>query len=131
MNETIRHAGPAPAADPATPVVPVPAIGADGRLKLSFGANRSMVLKQHDLLAEFRFIEAVGGVMADNGTWMNMSMPMIFLVELDGIPVSQPASKLEVEALISRLKHDGYKAMVQGINAHFKAEPNVDAIKNG
>src|SRR5271169_416851 len=56
--------------------------------------GRSLGIRRPDLLAEFRFVEAVGPTIAKNETWMQMAMAVIYLAELDGKTVSPPATKL-------------------------------------
>jgi len=77
--------------------------------------GRSLGIRRPDLLAEFRFVEAVGPTIAKNETWMQMAMAVIYLAELDGKPVSSPATKLQIEALIAKLGRAGYTAAIEGI----------------
>lgn len=93
-------------------------------------AHGTIVLKKPGVLAQYRIIEVCGDS-AKNETYMNMVLPLIFIVEIDGDPVSQPANKLQLEALIQRLDYR-VEAVIEGVAEHYgKPDPEADkaAIK--
>ncbi|PKN07938.1 MAG: hypothetical protein CVU24_17995 [Betaproteobacteria bacterium HGW-Betaproteobacteria-18] len=92
--------------------------------------GRSFKLKKPGVLAQFRLVEALGDV-AKNEVYMGMVLPLIFIVAIDDDPVVQPASKLQVEALIQRLDEDGIEAVMNGVQEHFgQADPAASKKKS-
>lgn len=119
---TLNPNKPSPAAAMPGPV--------DGMIDLPYGDGHVATIKRHELLAEFRFVEAMGPTITQNAAWMQLVMPLIFLVKIDGEPVPPPRTKVAAEALIQQLGHDGYKALSAGIKTHFVAALNEDSVKN-
>lgn len=91
--------------------------------------GRSIRLKKPGVLAQFNLVEALGST-ATNQVYMAMVMPLIFVTAIDGVPVAQPTSKSEVNALISRLDEDGIEAVMTGVKEHFGVAVEDDE-KNG
>jgi hypothetical protein len=94
--------------------------------------GRRITLKKPAVLAQYRLIE-VAGETAKNEVYMGMVLPLIFVTAIDEEAVYQPTTKLQLEALITRLDEDGIEAVMKGCKAHFGAsvDPEVDkaAIK--
>lgn len=93
--------------------------------------GRLFKLKKPGLLAQFRLVECIGDL-AKNEVYFNMCRPLIYVAAIDGDPVLQPTSKLQLDALIQRVEDDGLKAIVDGIVEHFgmpDPEADKDAIK--
>jgi hypothetical protein len=82
--------------------------------------QRKITLKKPSALAQYRIVEVAGDAAA-NGTYMSMVLPLIFVVAIDDDPVLQPTSKLQLEALITRLDEDGISAVMQGVASEFGA----------
>ncbi len=94
--------------------------------------GRAIKLRKPGVLAQYRLVEVLGDS-ARNEVYIGMTMPLIYVSEIDGIAVSQPATKLQVEALIQRLDEHGIAAVMDGVQEHFgKQNPEADkaAIKN-
>jgi hypothetical protein len=94
--------------------------------------GRNITLKKPGVLAQYRIIEVAGGEAAKNEVWMGMVIPLIFVTSIDGDPVLQPTSRLQLDALIQRLDEDGLDAVMKGVREYFRgSEPEVDkaAIK--
>ncbi len=94
--------------------------------------GRAIKLRKPGVLAQYRLVEVLGDS-ARNEVYMGMTMPLIYVSEIDGIAVSQPGTKLQVEALIQRLDEHGIGAVMDGVQEHFgKQNPEADkaAIKN-
>jgi actin-like ATPase involved in cell morphogenesis len=95
--------------------------------------GRTIVLKKPSVLAQFRLIEALGDV-AKNDVYRQMCIPMIYVVSIDGMIVTTMTRKEHVEALISRLDDDGFKAIQDGIRAKYPSDADdgedEEAIKN-
>ena len=95
--------------------------------------GRAIKLRKPGVLAQYRLIEALGDV-AQNPVYVGMVLPIIFVTEIDGDPVSPPRSKIQVEALISRLDESGINAIAAAVQENFgvsaDAEETKTAIKN-
>ena len=95
--------------------------------------GRAIKLRKPGVLAQYRLIEALGDV-AQNPVYVGMVLPIIFVTEIDGDPVSPPRSKIQVEALISRLDEAGINAIAAAVQENFgvsaDAEETKIAIKN-
>ena len=92
---------------------------------------RVIKLRKPGVLAQYRLVEALGDAAA-NQTYMGMVLPLIYIVSIDGAPVSA-SNKRQIEALIQRLDEDGIKAVMEGVQQHFGApDPEADkaALKN-
>lgn len=89
-------------------------------------AGRTIKLKKPGVLAQFRLVEVMGET-AKNQVYMGMVLPLIYVISIDGDPVFQPTSKLQVEALIQLLDEHGVDAVMEGVNANFGAvDPEAD-----
>ncbi len=88
--------------------------------------GRMLTLKKPGALAQYRIVETMGQS-ADIKTYAQMVLPLIFLVAIDGDPVRQPASKLQLEALITRLGDEGIDAVLKGVGKHFGETLEEDA----
>ncbi|AOY93831.1 hypothetical protein BKK79_20000 [Cupriavidus sp. USMAA2-4] len=77
--------------------------------------GRQITLRKPGILAQFRLVEAMGAEAAANETYRMMCLPLLYVAAVDGEPVLQPTSKLELEALIQRLDEAGMVAVQQGI----------------
>jgi LDH2 family malate/lactate/ureidoglycolate dehydrogenase len=90
-------------------------------------AGRVIKLKKPGVLAQFRLVEAMGGETAKNQTYMGMVLPLIYVASIDGDPIFQPTSKMQMEALIQRLDEHGVDAVMTAVNEHFGAvDPDAD-----
>ena len=88
--------------------------------------GRVIKLKKPGILAQFRIVEVTGDS-ASNRVYMNMVLPLIYVTELAGEPVTQPANKLQLEALIQRLDEYGVDAVMTGVREHFgQQDPEKD-----
>ncbi|MDE2354944.1 MAG: hypothetical protein KGL17_07975 [Betaproteobacteria bacterium] len=88
--------------------------------------GRTIKLRRPGVIAQFRLVEILGDT-AKNEVYMSMVLPVIFVTAIDDDPVSQPARKSEVEALIQRLDEDGLAAVGAGVLEHFgKQDPEAD-----
>jgi hypothetical protein len=94
--------------------------------------GRKLGLRKLPFLEEFRIIEAAGPELAANTTYMSMLNPLLYLAEIDNIPVEIPHNKRAIEALIQWAGQEGFLAVVEGIGTHFSgnAEDLKEKIKN-
>jgi hypothetical protein len=113
---------PAPAADtPSAQLVRA----AQQEATVTDARGRAITLRKPGVLAQYRLVEAIGDSAA-NQVYMGMVLPLIFVTAIDGLPVSMPSNKAQIEALISRLDEDGIAAVSQGVLDHFNADPAAE-----
>ena len=79
--------------------------------------GRVYTLKRPNVLAHLDLIEILGEA-AQNQTYMAMVMPVLFIREIDGEPVTI-SSKREFRALIQQLDDDGLVTVATGMREHF------------
>jgi hypothetical protein len=89
--------------------------------------GRMITLRKPGILAQYRLVE-VAGDSASNETYMRMILPLIYVTEIDGDPITQPVNKKQLEALIQRLDEHGIEAVNIGAVKNWGA-PNPDADK--
>jgi hypothetical protein len=88
--------------------------------------GRVIKLKKPGVLAQFRLVEVLGES-AKNQVYMGMVLPLIYVTAIDDLPVFQPTSKLEVEALIQQLDEAGCDAVMTGVQKHYgTVDPEAD-----
>jgi hypothetical protein len=105
---------------------------AAARVTIEDGNGRSITLQKPGVLAQFRLIKILGDT-AKNTTYVQMVLPLTYVVEIDGLDVAQPNSEREIDALISRLDEEGVTAVMIGVQEHFgsgSAEQAKEDIKN-
>ena len=83
--------------------------------------GRVLRLKRPNALAQYRLVDALGPS-AENRVYLSMCIPLIYLDGIDGEPVAQPATKLQIEALIQRLDDPGLLALNAGVAQHFSSD---------
>lgn len=89
-------------------------------------AGRTIKLKKPAVLEQFRLIEALGDT-AENSTYMNMVLPLIYVTAIDEMSVFYPTSKMQVEALIQQLDEHGIRAVMRKVREHFgRTDPEQD-----
>lgn len=76
------------------------------------GKGRRILLRKPGVLTQYRIVESVGPELAANLTYMNMVNPLTWVAEIDGDPIALPKSKLQIEALITRLDDEGLEAVM-------------------
>jgi hypothetical protein len=105
---------------------------AAARVVIESANGHSIALQKPGVLAQFRLVKILGKS-AENTVYVQMVLPLTYVVEIDGVPVSQPNSEREIEALITRLDEEGVAAVMQGVQENFgaqSADETRDAIKN-
>jgi len=90
--------------------------------------GRLIMLRKPGVLAQFRLVEALGRS-AQNQVYMGMVLPLLFVGSIDGAAVVPPATKGEVEALITRLDEAGIQAVMLGVQQHFTEDSEEAARK--
>jgi hypothetical protein len=105
---------------------------AASRVVIESDNGHSIALQKPGVLAQFRLVKILGKS-AENTVYVQMVLPLTYVVEIDGVQVNQPNSEREIEALITRLDEEGVAAVMQGVHEHFSGQSADDAkeeIKN-
>lgn len=96
--------------------------------------GRKITLRKPGVLAQFKMIEMLGGAAAANDVFVNMVLPVTFVVAIDGDPVSRITTRPELDALIQRLDEAGIRAVMEAVPANFGQQQDPEdakaAVKN-
>lgn len=82
--------------------------------------ERVITLRKPGMLAQYRFVEMLGKS-ADSESYMNMTMPLRYVVGIDDDDKVACGTRRELDALIQRLDEEGIAAVMQGVSDHFSA----------
>jgi len=91
--------------------------------------GRRITLQKPGLLAQFRIVKMVGGETAANRVYMNMILPVTFVVAIDDLPVPPPTNQAQLDALIQRLDEHGLSACMEGLKKHWGADDEDESPK--
>lgn len=100
----------------------------DGSVVVTASNGKAIGIKRPHVLAQYKLVEAIGEA-AENRVYLGMCVPLLYVVSIDGDPVPQPSTKLQLEALIGRLDEAGLNAVQAGIAEHFQKKDEVAAAK--
>jgi hypothetical protein len=90
--------------------------------------GKAITIKRPHVLAQYKLVEAIGDS-AENRVYLNMCIPLMWVAAIDGNPVPQPNTKLQIEGLISRLDEEGISAVSKDIDLHFSRKSEVAVAK--
>lgn len=79
---------------------------------LTDSLGRKISVRRPGVLGQFHLVEIVGPELARNPVYLNMTMPVLWVVDIDGEPLHEPASKLELEAALQRLGEEGLDVLM-------------------
>lgn len=100
----------------------------DGIVVVTSAGGKAIGIKRPHVLSQYKLVDAIGDS-AENRVYLNMCIPLMWVASIDGNPVPQPSTKLQIEGLISRLDEDGITAVSKGIDEHFSRKNEVAAAK--
>jgi len=100
----------------------------DGVVHVTATGGKVIGIKRPNVLAQYKLVDAIGDS-AENRVYLNMCIPLMWVASIDGVPVPQPTSKLQIEGLISRLDEDGISAVSKGIEEHFTRKNEAATAK--
>ena len=100
----------------------------DGTIHVTAANGKVIGIKRPNVLAQYKLVDAIGES-AENRIYLNMCIPLMWVVSIDGNPVPQPTSKLQIEGLVARLDEDGISAVSKGIEEHFTRKNEVGSAK--
>jgi hypothetical protein len=73
--------------------------------------GRRLTLRRLTALDKLRLFKAAGPELARNQSWLGMALLAASVAAIDDIPVPQPASEGQIEAMVARLGDDGIDAV--------------------
>lgn len=111
--------------------VPTQQVTRDANFTVEVEASdgRKITLRKPGVLAQFKMIEMLGGAAAANQVFVNMVLPVTFVVAIDGDPVSRITTRTELDALIQRLDEAGIARVMEAVPEHFGAQADPEAAK--
>lgn len=89
--------------------------------ELRDGQGRKLSIRRMGALDRLRLFKAAGPQLAGNPAWMGMAAVACSVVAIDDVPVPQPASEPQVEALVARLGDIGIAAVATALSAQAPA----------
>lgn len=87
--------------------------------------GRKIGLRKPTLLSQYKLVEFLGDT-AKNEAFMSMLMPIVMVAELDGEVIHPPRSRLELDALITRIDDDGLTAIASYLAGEGEGAPAGD-----
>ena len=102
---------------------------ADTTTTVTDAAGRVLSVIEMDPADQLDLFEACGA-MASNPAWVGMALLASSVRSIDGVPVPQPANKLQVRALAKQLGKHGIAAVASVLNAPDTTAEVVDTAKN-
>lgn len=91
--------------------------------------GRKLTLKKPGVLAQFDFIQMLGNERAGNATYVQMAMPVLYLVAIDGAAVDAPTKYSEFRALVQRIDDSGVATIALGIAEKFGEQMTPDEVR--
>ena len=103
-------------------------VSAAAGVEIQDSRGRKLILKRPNVLSQYRLVRILGAEAAANPTYGGMRMPLLFLQQLDGQPVSLTTQR-EIDLVIQQLDEDGLMALTNGVAEHFTPKDDEDALK--
>lgn len=92
--------------------------------------GRVITMKKPHVLMQYNLVKMLGET-ARNAAYMQMVIPLLFVIDIDGDAVAFPNSQRELDALITRLDDHGITAVMDGIAEHFSPKESQESdLKN-
>lgn len=79
------------------------------------GDGRELVLRRMTALDRLRLFKAIGPVLSQNNPYLGMAMLAACVVAIDTVPVPQPVTEGQIEALVARLGDAGIAAVAAAL----------------
>jgi hypothetical protein len=77
--------------------------------------GRRLTIRSLTALDKLRILKAAGPDLALNQPWLAMAILASSVTVIDDIPVPQPSSEIQIEALVGRLGDSGIEAIAQAL----------------
>jgi hypothetical protein len=101
------------------------------RAEVTDARGRKIKIRKLMPLDRLRLFEALGAVLSENAMYFSYTMSVACIEEIDGNLYGIPTSKIQIEAMISRLDDHGLEAVARGYRENFGSGETGDpeAIK--
>jgi len=87
--------------------------------------GRRLQLRRLTALDKLRLFKAAGPGLAQNQPWLGMAVLAASVTAIDDVPVPQPASEQQIEALVGRLGDAGIAAVGEALA---EAQPTATEV---
>src|SRR5574343_1167013 len=90
-------------------------------------SGRKLGVKEPNYLKQTHFMR----ILPDNSPqrYINMVLPVMYLVSIDDDVVSLPKNELQLDSLLNRLDTDGIIAITQAVKDHFSGDVSPESIE--
>ena len=92
--------------------------------------GRVITFKPFNALERIKFFEAVGAENSRNQEYVGLAALAAVVRAIDGEAIPRPATKAQIEALVSRLDDDGLTAVARELQAQSEQDEPGDPVKN-
>lgn len=93
--------------------------------------GRKITIMKPNVLRQFDLIEMLEET-AKNEVYVSMVLPLIYITEIDGVPVLPMSNKIQIRALIQQLGEDGINCVMTSVQQNFGKKPaggETEAVK--
>ena len=80
------------------------------------GNGRSLCLRRLTALDRLRLFKAAGPTLSQNDRWLGMAILAVSVSAIDDIPIPQPCTEQQIEALVHRLGNSGIAAAAAALD---------------
>ena len=80
------------------------------------GHGRRLNLRRLTALDRLRLFKAAGPMLSQNDRWLGMAMLAVSVSAIDDIPIPQPGTEQQIEALVHRLGDSGIAAVATALD---------------
>ena len=80
------------------------------------GHGRQLSLRRLTALDRLRLFKAAGALLSQNDRWLGMAMLAVSVSAIDDIPIPQPGTEQQIEALVHRLGDTGIAAVASTLD---------------
>ncbi len=95
--------------------------GAQAAHEATDALGRRLALRRLGALDRLRLFKAAGATLASNPGWMGLATLVFSVTAIDDVPVPQPSSEAQIEALVGRLGDQGLAAISAALGSGAKA----------
>lgn len=104
-------------------------VAAQAAQEVADSRGRTLRIRRLGALDKLRLFKAAGPQLAQNRPWLGMALLACSVSEIDGIPVPQPSSETQIEALVGRLGDEGLSCVAATLG-EARAAVSKDMVGN-
>ena len=100
-------------------------------LTIKHSGGRSLKVRVMDMGDTMDLIEATAGVPTGAlDRWMQLAIPVVSVIEIDGVPVPKPTTKERIRARAKELGNERFAAVQWALFMRKPSKSSVDVAKN-